>query len=88
MTITTTKTFEAGLTFKTKTEVVIHHERTIALTRLIDSKIWQFLYVNEPEKGPISFMQISRVIDIPDELFVTLAKTQLPNDEDYCGAHY
>jgi len=79
MTITNTHSFESGAT-TTKTEIDIHHENTVMCSRIINSKLWQYLVTNEDK--PVTMGYIGNLTKVSDELFIVLAETQLPQDEE------
>ena len=79
MTIYNTITNSEVDTLKTKTDVIIHHDRTVAVSRIIKRRIYQYLIVNDEEKGPVTMKQVHPFTTMDDELFkLVVDSTQDP----------
>ncbi len=79
MTITNTRSL-SHQDLTTKTEVEVHHKNTVMCTRLINSRIWQFLIAQDT---PVTMDYVHNISMTDDALFMLMAKSQLPDDEDY-----
>lgn len=85
MTILHKQSFASGLPIATKTEIDVHHDCTVMLTRIINSKLHQYLITNEEHEGPIKITYIANMCKLDDNIFVMMAETQLPTDEEWEG---
>lgn len=74
MTITNLITRSAVESFKTRTEIVMHHERTVGITRLIGKRIYQYVLSNDEEKGPVTMQQVATFTKMDDEMFKWLCE--------------
>ena len=77
MTITNKIAYESGIPITTKTEVDIHHARTVTFSRIINSRIYTHTLTQNEEDGPITISTVAAMSKVDDEVFKMLSDEEI-----------